>query len=641
MDFPTEAEVRAGIETYNRFVAETWSYLQDELDARVAKAGKGLAESNDRIKQIERIALDLKSPPQLRFDGALDSPGRLKVVFALPGDGSWTVRVRGRVVVGWPFSKRGSIIELHIKRLRIKAQINIERRSATSLRLVDSQVEVELGDVQIGASNFLLKLFSGLLSFFLEAIEGTIEDMARQALADGLPDSRDVEAIEKLGLADRPIEVPDETPDLTELDETAAAVAARIVQAHMPYGTVLNSLVAKGNPDDAPVGYSKLQDSAIWTGFFLAGEVYRYLVTHEQQALDNVRKALDGIGRLIHLTGEDGLLSRLLILLSATEMVRMLEEEMVEMGHQAWLFTSSDGHRCLGHVTRDQYAGVFLGAGLAAVLLDGEGEEETELRNQARQIVIEMASYLEAHHFCPGEATVDPDTGRRPTSVVYLTNPQHLLAILRLASHLDPDRFAESYEALLPIWSVQWLFAWAPSLDPHSSYFKFNLSHSMALLLLLPEIADKPGYRDRLAQWLPIVRRAIRYHANAYFSLVELIAADGGDTDLSRARAEIEHEARHLITGAFQRPPVVSPTSPDDFPDVEKVEFRGLSGEDRPETIAKMPVDVAQRPGADFVWQRSPFLLRVVWPEFSEDPAIRPPGVDQTLPFWMARRLGL
>jgi hypothetical protein len=639
MDFPTEAEVRAGIETYNRFVADTWSYLQGELDARVAKAGKELAESNDRIKEIERIKLDLESPPQLRFDGALASPGRLKVIFALPGAGSWTLRIRARVVVGWPFSRRGSIIELDIKRLRIKARIDVERQSPIAVELIDSQVEVELGDVQIGASNFLLKLFSGLLSFFLEVIESTIEDLVRKALEDGLPDRRDVETMAKLGLADQAIEVPDETPDLTGLDETAAAVATRIAGAHMPYGTVLNLLVPKDSPDGDPVGIIKVQDSAIWTGFFLAGEVYRYMVTREQGALANISKALDGIDRLIHLTGEDGLLSRLLIPLSATEAVRDLEEEMEYMNHQAWLFTSGD-YRCLGHVTRDQYAGAFLGAGLAAVLLDGQGEE-ADLRDQARQIIIQMASYLDDRHFCPCEATVDPESGNRLTSVVYLTNPQHLLAILRLASHLDPDRFAERYEELYPIWSLQWLFAWAPSLDPHSSYFKFNLSHSMALLLLLPEIADKPGRRERLAQWLPIMRNAIRYHANAYFNLIELIAADEDDADLSRPRAEIEHETRHLVADAFERPPTISKTSADDFPDVVKVEYRGLSGEGRPETIAKMPVAVARRPGADFVWQRSPFLLRVVWSKVPKDPAIGPPRIDQTLPFWMARRLGL
>jgi hypothetical protein len=641
MDFPSEAEVRAGIETYNRFVADTWSYLQEEIDGRVAKAGKELAESNDRIKEIERIKLDLKSPPEIRFEGALASPGRLKVTFALPGDGSWTLRARARVAGRWLFSRRGKIIEVDIKRLRIKAWIDIERQSPIELKLVKSDVEVELGDVQISASNFILKLFTGLISLFLEVIEGTIEDLARQALADGLPDSRDIEAIEKYGIADRPIEVPDSTPDLSGLDQDAAAVAARIVESHMPYGTVLNSLVPKDQPDGNPVGYAKLQDSAIWTGFFLAGEVFRYLVNGNQEALANIGTALDGINNLIQTTGEDGLLSRLRIPLSATKMVRALEDEMEEMDHQAWLFTSSDEHRCLGHVTRDQYAGVFLGAGLAAVLLGGEGEEETRLRDQARQIVLRMASYLDAHHFCPGEATVDPDIGRRPTSVVYLTNPQHFLAILGLASRLDPERFSEKYEELYPIWSLQWLFAWAPSLDPHSSYFKFNLSHSMAWLLLLPEIAGEPGRRARLAQWLPIVRNAIRYHANAYFSLVELIAADGDETELSRPQAEIEHETRHLIAGMFQRPPVISQTSPGDYPGIETVEFRGLSGEGRAETIARQPVDITRRPGADFLWQRSPFLLRVVWPVVPEDPAIRSPGIDQTLPFWMARRLGL
>ena len=48
------------------------------------------------------------------------------------------------------------------------------------------------------------------------------------------------------------------------------------------------------------------------------------------------------------------------------------------------------------------------------------------------------------------------------------------------------------------------------------------------------------------------------------------------------------------------------------------------------------PVSVAQRPYADFLWQRSPFVTR------KPNPGSRPPikesaGIDYILPYWMAR----
>ncbi len=60
-----------------------------------------------------------------------------------------------------------------------------------------------------------------------------------------------------------------------------------------------------------------------------------------------------------------------------------------------------------------------------------------------------------------------------------------------------------------------------------------------------------------------------------------------------------------------------------------------------PVPVVNMPVPVVKSPGADSLWQRSPFNLQVVWGTVPTDPAIRPPGIDVTLPYWMARSMGV
>lgn len=631
MRFPDRSEVEAGLDAYNRFLAGVWSSKQDEFAARLAKAAQKLVEEEERVREIDKLEIDLASPPRLGFDGALDEPGRLRVLFRLPGSESWSFRIRARIVVGWPFSRRGNLIEVAVKRLQVTAEAELDRSSPVAASFVSSQVQVKLGDVNIDASNFLLKIFSRLLSFFFDVLDRVVERLAREALAGSLPDADAVRAIEALGLAAEPVTFPGPPPDLASLEERARGVSARVADRHMPFGSVLNTLVSRDDPEGEAQGYIQFEDSAIWTGHLLAGELFRHQVTGEAAALESVRRALDGVASLARLTEVSGLLSRVRVPLSEEAVVAALDEERRRAGHEDRLFTSADGeYRSIGHITRDQYAGAFLGTALAAVHLD-----DGELREKAREVVLEMASYLVEQHFCPTEATVDPVTGTRLASVTYVANPGQVLAILQAARKLDPERFGAAFEALFPVWSIQWLFAWLQTLDPVGSYYKFNLEHSAAFLLLLLE--DDADRRTQLTHGLRAIRGPLRYHAQAYFNLVEL--ATLGDEELSRPRPEIEEETRQLLGQAFERPLFITKSDLGDDPAVEKVVFRGLSGEEE-ERIAARVVDVPRRPGTDFLWQRTPFALEVVW-TVPEDPAMRSPNVDLVLPYWLARKLGL
>src|SRR5687768_18016820 len=80
-------------------------------------------------------------------------------------------------------------------------------------------------------------------------------------------------------------------------EQDALAISARIWQVKMPYGTVMNPIFQ--SPDSEIVRtYDNGMDSAIWTGHYLAAESYRYAVTRDPAALENVRNALTGIENL-------------------------------------------------------------------------------------------------------------------------------------------------------------------------------------------------------------------------------------------------------------------------------------------------------------------------------------------------------
>ena len=51
------------------------------------------------------------------------------------------------------------------------------------------------------------------------------------------------------------------------------------------------------------MSYARAGDSAIWTGHYLAAEALRYAVTRSPDALDNARRALQGIQSLLDVTG--------------------------------------------------------------------------------------------------------------------------------------------------------------------------------------------------------------------------------------------------------------------------------------------------------------------------------------------------
>src|SRR5947209_6090777 len=80
------------------------------------------------------------------------------------------------------------------------------------------------------------------------------------------------------------------------------AISTNIRALHMPYGTLADPGFASADPASPDyatvVSYNRTGDGAIWTGHYLAAESYRYAATGSADALDAVRKALNGVQSL-------------------------------------------------------------------------------------------------------------------------------------------------------------------------------------------------------------------------------------------------------------------------------------------------------------------------------------------------------
>jgi hypothetical protein len=381
-------------------------------------------------------------------------------------------------------------------------------------------------------------------------------------------------------------------------EEDALRLSTVINERHLPFGTILDPVYDAGG---AIAGYSRCGDSAIWTGYYLAAESFRYNVTRSDDALARVRMALAGIRSLVEVTGED-LLARCLVPSNSLYLPGILSEE----SHHAHFSGTIGGesYTWVGNTSRDQYSGMFFGLGVAYDMV-----EDADVRAAVRQLVSRLLGKLLRDNW----AIIMPDGS---LSTVFWVRPDQQLSFLQVGRHVAPDRFSKEFE-LYRFWyasSVVQPIAF-DTLDRHNSYFKFNLAGINLFNLIRLEDSSyyKWWYGRAYAAW----RDATGSHLNAFFNMIDrgLGEPDGGR----------DGETRVLLDQWRHRPPRD-----------EWVDLRGVYPTCRQEDRSCEIIPVPQRVRTDFLWQRSPFLLYG-----GGSGAIESAGIDYILPYWMARFYGV
>jgi uncharacterized protein (TIGR03437 family) len=381
-----------------------------------------------------------------------------------------------------------------------------------------------------------------------------------------------------------------ETATAAEAD--ALAISKSIQDRHFPHYTVLDPIFDSPTGDQI-VSYTRCGDSALWTGFDLAAESFRYKVTQSADAVAAAQRALAGIQSLIDVTGNN-VLARCLIPVGSPYAAAIQNEEAAN-----GIYHSGPENFWVGNTSRDEYSGVLFGLGVAYDLMDDPAMKATIAAQVTR-----LVQFLKDHSW----SIVLPDG---TTTTTFLERPDQQLAFLQLARHVNPDQFSTAYDLarvlLSPVAALPITF----DTLSNSSYFKFNLD-SINLYTLIH--LESSSFGSVYGSAYGILRGHTADQGNAFFNMV--------DAALHGPNATRDAETRLLLDQWLQRP----------RRDLH-VDNTGKYASCGDPTQACQPIPVPDRPTTDFLWQRSPYQLA----NNDGSNIIEGAGIDYILPYWMAR----
>ncbi len=173
-----------------------------------------------------------------------------------------------------------------------------------------------------------------------------------------------------------------------------------VAAEHMPRGLVVNLQPTR---DGQTIRFRSAGDSTIWTGAYIASQVYRYRVTSDTAALDNMEKCLRAFVRLHEMAGSKGFIGRSF---GTREELGNADDIRPGIETGSDLFFKAD-------TSRDQYTGIFMGCGLAWPLIRDE-----QLRIDIRRMIgtaahnlkdNNLALKVELEGFSPSTFNLNPD----------------------------------------------------------------------------------------------------------------------------------------------------------------------------------------------------------------------------------------
>jgi hypothetical protein len=493
-------------------------------------------------------------------------------------------------------------------------------------------------------------------------------------------------------------------PAALDYAKPAAAIEAGI-DAHLPYGGVLS--IDCEAPRAGPLrtcnkpSWAGDEDSAIWTGHYLAAEAFRY-GSGDAAALPRVQKALAGIERLFWVTGDaaygegkrvvstspTGILARTAAPSTQTTPYngKALDKRdcYYERPEGGWSVgrakyarlaevpsASRDEAEPVGKiwrgwgcgrdmpVSKDQYIGVFYGLAVAHQLVPA-------VQPRVQVLIRQALDYLLANKW----NVRLPPKNRYETS--FLGDFSKQMVFLRIGATVLGGSYADTYARFAPANDYAWLPIWFTTVDPVLQYYKFNLSNATLASALLLE--TEPARRAGFTYAHSVLWRAVRHHRNAYFALLRVLdqppAQRAGMTTTKTPWLDptmtVGQEIRSVLADWIQRYEAVKfhtgmPTGAVGDPSVqaglgpgEVADFVGFDATVRKLAVYALPIAGRNGLDKDFVWQRDPFDISYkgsranctsLPPQADEVQRCggRPnrvhPGVDYLLAYWLARYL--
>jgi hypothetical protein len=448
---------------------------------------------------------------------------------------------------------------------------------------------------------------------------------------------------------------------------TTAAALELGIDDHLPYGAILSidcktvrSFVPTERKRCDEYTWAGDEDSAIWTGHYLAAEAFRY-AAGDVAALPRIEKALAGIERLFWVTGDlavsggerstvtypRGLLARTamplpvkgkpIVQYSGTPLhQRKCYYQRPEGGWKVGTRTFArlalvpkeqrsaaepvgtvwGGYGCNDDhaVTKDQYTGVFYGLTIANRLVPNAG-----IQSRTRTLIRDALDYL----WSTGWNIRVPPHDRIEES--FLGDFSKQMAFLRIGASVVGAPYTDRYAELSPANEHTWIPIWFKATEPVVQYYGFNLSNAALAAALLLE--DDPARRAGFVHAHSILWRPVRHHRNAYFALLRVLAQPPAQratfaqtkTPWLDPTMTVEKEIRSILHDWIQRYDAVKsssgmPISAVGDPSVqagmspsELGQYVAFDGTTRRLSVFALPLRGRSGRDKDFIWQRDPF----------------------------------
>ncbi|POB14110.1 hypothetical protein [Halobacteriovorax sp. DA5] len=562
-----------------------------------------------------------------------------KIVVGIPDSNKWKLKLRARLRYKTKWFRMTKLIKLNIKELKFKYVINYDRDENSVIRVksidtIDKKLKLDLK-----ASNVLL---NGVLVATKKVLKKKINKSFDKLLAQGSEQLKTVFVLNERFRQATPERL--KTPPLysfSDLEDTIENIEDKIAEKHLINGTVLNLIYdqndyiswfdsygpngigTKGNV----VGFGTFSDAAIWNGAYLASQAFRYSVSQNEKALNNIRINLDGIGNLLGVNGFTGLLSR-----SAQPLNSMagralmanrdpLDYEIVDYKGEKWV-----NHHEKKGITRDQYTGIIFGLTIVYDLIEDE-----EIKTKAASYYRMMLDYLIRNNWTISEdreISITPAKVIAPT--VWFGSPEQQLNMLLIGQHMFPGQYTQELNRMSELSKTAYIFHNITAKDNVNKYYKFNLLNMHFYNYFRLE-KNQERRADMLRSY-NVIKYSTGNHDNSFFNLIEY----SFNPD-AVSQEKITRIQENLVRFLERSPRNVSVVKPP-LEDIELVQYPEYGGKGFM-SISADPLDIRHRhPGGSFMWQREPYTVGYEKRGAARD---ENPGYDITLIYWMSKYYGL
>ena len=439
-------------------------------------------------------------------------------------------------------------------------------------------------------------------------------------------------------------------PDtVTKLDlyERAVMLEDNYQAYHTVNGIVWEARYAEAN-DEQPSQYGNGGDSAIFTGFYLAGAVYRFLTTGQTGDLDAVFEAARGLHILTHVSGTPGVIARCAFPAAQAAQWRYPEawQERIDNGH---VYESPADIPDIGNpsayyppmiyytrATRDQLTGILYGTGVALAELDPDNyDAETayavqKVRDILYDVIRAVFRRLESTCFL-----IKDHKGTTGTSAILVSGllKVQLLAVYRAALEQREGVDGKEYKRIDRLYKRTFAKTFclndgnASSLFNRSNlledYYAFNLRFARSFTIHLLEKVNRR--RATVVDYMEKhVWRYVQNHRNTHFIFLYAAASGGSSRMEDATRSLRELSLRPLRNWS-------SPLHGRDYYPPRPVLVYGDV------TAFVVPVHL-RKPTGYFIWQKDPFQTGDG--AVNTEGLTEATGLDFILPYWMGRHYG-